>query len=78
MSSTTSESRPVRREFGPSWVVVSRLIAAVNVGLVFALLLVTTLHGFGVHEGVVTDFGLALLTVATLLLVSWPKGEPSL
>jgi ABC-type transporter Mla maintaining outer membrane lipid asymmetry permease subunit MlaE len=53
------------------------LTTAVNVGLVIALLLVTTLHGFGMHEGTVADVGLGLLTVAASLLVSWPKGEPS-
>jgi hypothetical protein len=74
VSSTTTDAKPVRREVGPSWVVVTRLTSAVHVGFVIALVLVTTLHGFDVHEGVVADVALAVLILAASLLVAWPKG----
>jgi hypothetical protein len=76
MSSTTTHRQPVRPEVGPSWAVVSRFTTAVNVGLVIALLLVTTLHLLELRVGLVADVGLVLLTVALSLLVSWPKGRP--
>jgi hypothetical protein len=74
--STTTDRKPVRLEVGPSWVVVSRFTTAVHVGLVIALLIVTTLHVLELRVGVVADVGLVLLTVALALLVSWPKGGP--
>jgi hypothetical protein len=74
VSSTTTHSKPVRREVGPSWVVVSRFTTAVHVGLVLALLLVTTRHVLDLHGGVLADVGLVLVMVAVSLLVSWHKG----
>jgi hypothetical protein len=76
VSSTTTDPKTVRPEVGPSWAVVSRFTTAVHVGLVIALLLVTTLHVLELHIGVVADVGLVLLTVAASLLVSWPRGGP--
>jgi hypothetical protein len=76
VSSTTTDPKPVRPEVGPSWVVVSRFTTAVHVGLVIALLLVTTLHMLELHVGVVADVVLVLLTVALSLLVSRARGGP--
>jgi hypothetical protein len=46
----------------------------VHVGLVLALLLVTTRHVLDLHGGVLADVGLVLVMVAGSLLVSWHKG----
>jgi hypothetical protein len=75
VTGTTFNSPAHGRPTGPSLVTVSRLTAAVHVGLVLALILLVILHSLGFHFAVVVETGLVGIVVAAALLVGWPRDK---
>jgi hypothetical protein len=73
VTGTTFNSPAQGSPTGPSFVTVSRLTAAVHVGLVLALILLVILHSVGFHFAVVVETGLVAIVVAAALLVGWPR-----